>query len=372
MRTLALCLLLAPLAAQTTRVVDALGGAGTFPTLQAAVQAAAPGDVILVLPTGVYDFTLTTNKGVTILGTGPTPVSFHGTLVVSGLPANDRFAMRHFASAPAPQTGSLAVSHSQGLTVLEDLVLYGLPGPQNLGVGLAVTDSPQVAIRDSICAGSFMGSTVFAATLSANNILFLGITSPGSPSGFLGLASYGSDVHLTNCYVSGQAGIELSSASGFPSAVTLAGTTATSTSSGASVILFAGSALRVDSAATVASIHHGGQVGPGVPPGTVTNVQVGRVTNVVSSQTAAATFDGPAGAFGILVLALPGPKVASPLGTLWCDPQTFLTTTAGPVPLQTSITIPIGVPTSTVLVSQGALLHAGTLLLSGAVHAVVH
>ena len=78
---------IAPLVAQTTWVVDATGGPGTLPTLAAAEAQASPGDTIVVRPTAVYDFTLTTAKGLAILGAGPGSTAFQGRLSVVGLPA---------------------------------------------------------------------------------------------------------------------------------------------------------------------------------------------------------------------------------------------------------------------------------------------
>ena len=55
-----------------THVVDDDGGAGVFTTIQAAIDASSPGDVILIQPGTYAGYTLST--GVTLLGVGAQPV----------------------------------------------------------------------------------------------------------------------------------------------------------------------------------------------------------------------------------------------------------------------------------------------------------
>lgn len=363
MKAVVLCVLLAPLAAQTTHVVDATGSPGSFPTLAAALQAASHGDVISVQPTGVYDFGVSTGLGVTIVGAGPGPTLFFGTLTVDGLPANERFAMRHLDGSVAASGGSVAIWQCQGLAVIDDVVVHGTVGAQNLGIGLSVSSSPQVAVNDCICIGDRWGATVQGSTFSAAASVFAAVT--GTPT--VGVAAMGGQLHLTNCIAYGTSvGIEMSSFNGLPSTVTVAGGRAIGALAG--VTLFPTCSLRTDGAAVV-----GGVLQPSWPgtPGIVTAVEVGRVTNQFTLQNAAASFAGPAGDFGVLILALPTPPIATPLGTLWCDPQGILAVSSGTVPLQTSIAIPPGLPQSFVLVSQGALLHNGAFLLSGPAHSLL-
>lgn len=359
---LGLALFATSTAAQATWIVDALGGPGVLPTLAAAEQAAADGDTVLVRPTGVYDFGLTTSKGLTILGAGPGPTAFTGRLVVHGLSLPQRFVLRGFAGQAAPNPGSLAVEQCLGAVVLEDLVLQAPPQGAAVLQALAVLDSRQVTLHHGTCSGAgYLAVTVFASEFAASECSFLG--SASAPVG-VGLASYGSRLHLTSCQMLGGIGLEMSSAAGVPSLVTMAGGAAIGMGPGTTgAVLWPGSTLRLDATAVVS----------GTLLGTVVPYESGQATLGLAppGQPGTASCLGPAGDFGALLLGLPAYPTATPLGDLWFDAQAYVVVGLGLVPVQAPFTTPVAATQGLALVAQGLLLHQGTFRLSGPVRALV-
>ena len=121
----ALC---APLAAQTVWTVDRLNGAGTnFTDLPAAVQAAAPGDVLQVRyhdPLQVAPYTAPTiTKALTVVGVGGRP-GLVGDLRVQNLAPGQRVVLRElrlapFAGASTPGSCHLRILGNQGTVHLQ-------------------------------------------------------------------------------------------------------------------------------------------------------------------------------------------------------------------------------------------------------------
>jgi hypothetical protein len=141
-RLVATAVLCVAAAAQSTWIVNSNGGPGVhFPTLPAAVAAAASGDTIIVQndPFNFGGAPFTTNKGLTIVGegggarivTGPqTPIE------VIGLPANETFRMVGF-SRPIDGAMHVRLDGCAGRVHLENLVasepdIIQLPGPSIL------------------------------------------------------------------------------------------------------------------------------------------------------------------------------------------------------------------------------------------------
>jgi hypothetical protein len=118
-RSLLLCpCLAAAIAAQTTLVVDALGGPGTFPTIAAALAAAAPGDRVEIIaqPNATYAG-FQTGLGVHLFGIGnPAVQPFTLTL----LPAAQVFT----AEGLQVMSGQIDLRDCAGAVHLESLVGY--------------------------------------------------------------------------------------------------------------------------------------------------------------------------------------------------------------------------------------------------------
>jgi hypothetical protein len=347
----------AVMAAQAVHVVDALGGPGTFPTLAAAEAIAANGDTIVVVPTGIYDFGLTTNKGLVIVGQGPGAPLFHGRLVVTNLPFGQQFVLRNFVSSVAPQVGQVGIAACQGRVVLDSLALVAQPA----GIACHVHGSFDVSMHLSYCLGS-PALAVYGANFVASDCTFA-----GAPTGGLGFDALGSTAWLTRCAVSGPAvGMGLSTAMGLPSWVWMAGGSVVSgTATAPPLVATAGSGVLVDASTVLAGAMQY------LAPGTVVPFESGRAALQLQPANGTAGFDGPSGAFGALFLALPGPRMPTPLGDLFADATNAVLLAAGQVPLSSTFALPSPAPTAQPLVAQGVLMHLGTLRLSLPVRTVL-
>src|ERR1700741_5158038 len=117
------CLALSALASASTWVVD-INGTGNFTQLTAAVAAAQPGDVIIVLP-GTYDppqASTAITKGVTLVGLGPvdllTPSS--SEVHIDGVPAGETLVLVGI------RTGIVHLRNSPGsITIRESTIGWG-------------------------------------------------------------------------------------------------------------------------------------------------------------------------------------------------------------------------------------------------------
>jgi hypothetical protein len=111
LQSLALLLASAP-ALATTWIVDASGGPGSqFTDIGAAINAASPGDVILVLP-GTYPG-FATSKGLAIIGQGS--VIVNGQAAIVGVPSGERTALI------ALTTVTLVVDSCAGPVLVQDV-----------------------------------------------------------------------------------------------------------------------------------------------------------------------------------------------------------------------------------------------------------
>ncbi|HEX5051280.1 MAG TPA: hypothetical protein VFZ65_05875 [Planctomycetota bacterium] len=380
MRTAALLgtLFTAPAFAQATLVVDSLGGPGVFTTLQAAVQAASPGDLVLVVPTGDYDFALTVDKGLAIVGSGPGPTVFHGTLHVFGLPANQRCVLRRLSANALlfAQPGTVWIDQCAGDVVLDDVVLGSPTTISAWSPAFAINDSNRVSMHASTCLGNpaaAMSSSRFAASETA----FLGTAGSALAAPGPGLNAYGSEVRLSNCsLVGGSASFGLVAGNGLNLGVAFGVSSSAHVSGGSLVggaspggqmsaaVLWSGSLLEIDSAVAVG--------GPIVGPFAVQERGRASLALAPIGQAGSAGFDGPAAAFGVLAASLPAPPVATGFGELWLDPQNLVVLAFGSVPLQVPVTMPSGAATfADVLAVQGLLFHQGNVVLSNPIRSAV-
>ncbi len=162
-------LLVAAIPAQQTWTVSESGG-GNFTTLQAALAAASPGDTILVLP-GTYDATLTTSKGVALLGGAA--VNIMGQFALDGLPAGQTFAMKGFTGNSFFWLTQLVVRSCQGDVVLEDVNVSAAYWDPNqltwvLRTAITIADSRFVSIAGGTLSGGPAVSIVRSSVVVEN------------------------------------------------------------------------------------------------------------------------------------------------------------------------------------------------------------
>jgi hypothetical protein len=135
--TMGLLLLASPLAAASTWVVDASGG-GHFTSIQAAIDAAAPGDVLLV-ESGFYSaFTL--DKDLSILGpeSGPTPYVL-----------GESWLLMDSAEIAGLRFNTLEVHGATGVVLLDDIEVDGLLSGFEACNGMRIESCAQVHIARS-------------------------------------------------------------------------------------------------------------------------------------------------------------------------------------------------------------------------------
>lgn len=169
-RSLALLLLAplgssAPLAAQSVHVVDDDGGA-PFATIQAAVDFAQPGDVVLVRAGDYAEFQLL-GKGVSIVADAEAEVRVLGsvgsmTSEVGDLPAGQRALLRGLRFVP-PSTMDdhvLRVRDADGVVWLEELVVEApLPLPFSYSLTVAESMSIQSSAQVVLSACTVLGAS---------------------------------------------------------------------------------------------------------------------------------------------------------------------------------------------------------------------
>ena len=124
--------------AQGVRIVEPTGTAN-FATIQAAIDAAQNGDVILVAP-GVYSGFTIPYKALTIAATSNSAVSVHGDVRILGLPTGNQVALVGFRVLGA--FNALWISNCTGNVLLQDCAFANNYG--NLPI-LEVTSSFSVA-----------------------------------------------------------------------------------------------------------------------------------------------------------------------------------------------------------------------------------
>lgn len=150
--------------------VDAAGGA-PFSTIQSAVAAAAPGDVVLVRA-GAYSGDVTVTSGLTILGEGGVELSGHVT--VQGLPASQFVLLSNVDLRPPrpamglpDNPGAVQIFDCDGRVRLQDCAIEGAPEQGDSlstgtyrpgGPGLEIDRALDVAAHDCTLSGGNGGS----------------------------------------------------------------------------------------------------------------------------------------------------------------------------------------------------------------------
>jgi hypothetical protein len=182
--------------AENVYVVDADGGAGAdFTSLQAAVDGAADGDILLVR-NGFYDGFSVSGKALSMLAFDGANVLVAGDVTISGIPTGAALTLRGLAlNAPG---SVLEVSGSGGSVRLEDLDLTttDVSSDGTLLVSRIVLKQAAKARLSNVRAGYPFGNPK---------------TEPGSGGGIFGapasvLSIESSDVHLHQCEIYGTPG----------------------------------------------------------------------------------------------------------------------------------------------------------------------
>lgn len=190
------------IASATAQQTILVGPGQTFPSIQPAIAAAAPGDTVLVLA-GTYSGPLDIDKGIQLIGQGADisgPTFSPSFATVHDLPANQRFTMAGFravqgSSQPTGLEGiGIVVQNCSGFVALRDLSNSG--GFRRFTV--SVTDSPQVFVGSMdgyglsatnsivVCEGSFLESAGLSLRSIDSTVVVVDCTiqTTGSPFSF--------------------------------------------------------------------------------------------------------------------------------------------------------------------------------------------
>ncbi len=171
-------------AAQRTWTVDANGG-GQFTTVEPAILAASPGDLILVRAGRYPGFLI--DRGVTVVSQGATLFqTLHNPVIaVRDVPAGQRVVVKGFFSSSLPMI--FGASNTQAQVVFEDMYGEGnvIRAPNVTfrrctlisGFGLRVTDGGAVVTQCTL-----MGQAPLTVTRS--NVVFAESTATTAGSGF--------------------------------------------------------------------------------------------------------------------------------------------------------------------------------------------
>lgn len=367
---LGMFVLAAPLLGQHTWVVDVEGN-GDFPDLPPAVAAAAAGDTILVnYWSGLavhWDFTLT--KGLTIIGQGSDRARVMGHLVVADLPADQRVVLRSLQFDPVVGYPARAtVQDCAGAVVLDDLVLDGVSGLLFGDPALLVQGSHRVHIGRCQLTGS-AGLVASAASVACTGSMIFGasvISGPGAAAPAVvatgsrlwfadALLSGGSNWNGGGFTGPGRSGLDLVASSVVLADGDIVG--------GAGFAGFA-PGVTIDAASSVVR-DAASWIGGGISgAGGVTTAETGILTGGIPPPTLGTiTLDAAPGAFGFLLVSLPGPEIATPFGSYWLGWLPF-PLACGPVPVARALPPLSFLPHGFALAFQGVVLHGGHLRLS--------
>lgn len=301
-----------PLLAQTTLTV----GAGGFPTITAAIAAAAPGDTIVVLA-GIYPEAFTVDKGVRLLSRGARirqPATLFPRILVQNLPVGQTFAMNGFGLDDNAVTASelpIEVRDCVGTVTISDLSNSGTARRWALNV----FDSDSVhAARCALSSLVVTDSLVVAEDCQVR---------PRQPSGVQADAS---TVALVRCDVAAGStlftgpGAQVNGGTLLVTRSTIRAGTAFSTFFPA-IAATAGSQVTIDPSTTL--VPTGSQ--PAVVGVTPTTAMLTSTNARSDGALLTVTAHGPAAEPFAMLVSLPVPANALPFGVSWLDPTIVMT-----------------------------------------------
>ena len=380
-KQLVVCILSAPLVAQTTWVVDAGGGPGvSFADLPTALASpnVVDGDTLLVR-TGPFNegaTPFTTSKGVTIVGDGGS-VPLYGAvpgIEIVGLPAGRTFRLAGFTR---PQSGELRirVANCAGAVHLENLHADepGFFFPTNPSI--VVDTCASVTLRDVETFGSPAVSIVNSRVVLVS--CRLGITSIGLAGG-RAVEAVGSAVDVVQPRFEpvGTTAVQAANSDlriGGDSSALLAGGTA---GAGFAAIEANGGSVVLDPAVptptTGAPVFVGTAAFTTAPvPGSWT------LTRAVAGQPLLLRSTAPSGAAVFQALGVQGPLAPTPLGLLGIDtgvPFVFFPLAIAPASGVVTHTVPVPatLPAGQTFSSQAVVWDGSVLQLTAPVTFTVH
>ncbi|MEM7202648.1 MAG: hypothetical protein AAF628_20435 [Planctomycetota bacterium] len=359
----ALCVALAPCAsAQTTWVVSSYGGA-QFTQVQPAVDAAAPGDTILVQP-GFYS-AVTIDKGVLVLASQARMTTLLGAnITVRDVPAGQRAVVRGFItmlrSGPAAE---IEVRDCAGSVHLDRLRATHV---------VDIRRSPHVSLRDVTTAVGELH--VEDSTVTATDCRFRGATVSMNQ---YGLFCRNSQVTAAGCQFRGGDGNPFQPVpwegvlldggllvlAGTDSVVA-AGTSPFAPTLGTSAIEARSGTLTIDPGVTLLPTNGA----PAVRGAATTAIApVADTRTDVSDGILTGTLNAPGATFAWLIADVPVLRpLATPFGSLWVGPTSVVVAAAPPGPsgeLTASVGV-AGLPPGFTVVLQGAVRRGSTLALA--------
>jgi hypothetical protein len=357
-----------------------VGTSGQFATIQAAVQAASDGDLILVQPTGTYLLNFTLTKGVAIVGSGATRTRVQGGLTVTGVGGGRQVVLSNLGSdgAALGRLFYITVTQCAGNVLCENVELWG---QEFTGFGVAphttlgITNSALVALHRSSVRGwpgiSALGSAVTCSDTTITGVgadPFYGIPAPAEA-----IRATGCRVALSGCTLrGGSANIRVASSGEQGFRCTSGSILAANTrfeggmgsgpfSSAVGLGLYTNSVLVHDPTC----VYPTGSTNDGT--GVVIVHEMCRITGQAAAPGNVASFAtaGPAGGVAALFVALPAPPTTLPFGDVWLHLPTTSMLQIGPLPLPVaSLAIPSAVLRGTAITLQTGLLFQGIVQMS--------
>lgn len=152
---LALTVLVVP-ARSELFIVDSSAAAHTYATIQAAVDVASDGDVVLVR-SGAYDGFVVVDKDLSIVADVTGGAKIHGEIAVMGLAASKTIVLGGLSVTPTGPSGALRANDNEGLLWIDDCLF--LPNPSRPCV------APEPCVSIQLCQRvAFIRSALFGAT----------------------------------------------------------------------------------------------------------------------------------------------------------------------------------------------------------------
>jgi hypothetical protein len=351
------------LAAQRVWIVDAQQRTGfDFADLPAALNAAAPGDVIRMLPASTPYTPATLSKGVTILGSRMT---FQTSWLIRNIPAGQRLTLVDVVSANADQTLRIELRNNQGEIVMDGCRSQDpTPTLPVASSALIVEDCASVSMRRCQAWGS-PALAVVRSTLRTSECTWNAV----DVAPVVAVAATDANVTFAQPSIAGhlRPGVEATR-----TALVLTG-------DGPAYIQGGG-----PTTPTAAVQTNGGTVAhdtflalnpffPGPSFGGTAAVTTRTIPFTLGStlfRGGQLQFDlaAPSGSQASILLGVPGPALPTPFGDLLLDPRVLVPLITAPVPGTRRVTFRAPVPTSVgfgvTLAIQGVVVENGVLLLS--------